>query len=115
MDTFTYYLQNEDSFINLLFGNFDASKFKGGPNVLRSFDSDYGTLIYSYGFIGFILILIYYFSIFRRVDKVSKIYFFTLLWMYSSTIVKSYRVIFIYMLLLSIIYTNNRKINIRYK
>lgn len=111
--TFLSYLSNEDSPIKLLFGYFDAAKYRTMAKLgfMNSFDSDYGTLIFSYGFVGFFVILLFLYSVFKRVGKLEKICFVLLLWMTSATIFKSFRMLFVYMLLLSIIYSNYTKTN----
>lgn len=109
--TFISYLSNENSPIKLLFGHFDAIKYRtmAKAGFMNTFDSDYGTLIFSYGFVGFLIILLFFYTVFKRVGKHEKICFVLLLWMTSATIVKSFRMLFVYMLLLSIIYSNYTK------
>lgn len=107
MDTFQYYLSSENSIFRLLLGYLDTSRFENGGAtyyVMNSFDSDYGSIIFSYGFIGFVAILVYYFTIFRKLKPEGKVFFVLLLWMYSSAIVKSFRAVFLFMLLLSMVY-----------
>lgn len=110
--TFRYYLSTENSVYRILLGYLDTSRFDisgSTSHVMSKFDSDYGSIIFSYGFIGFFCILFYFFTIFRKIDSNGKIFFVLLLWMYSSTIVKSYRALFIFMLLLSIVYSNRKQ------
>ncbi len=112
MDTFAYYLSSENSIIKLLLGYLDPSRFDHSGSILyvmNSFDSDYGGIIFSFGFIGFVAILIYYFSILLKLSKNGRVFFILLLWMYSSTIVTSYRALFIFMLLLSVIYNSEKE------
>lgn len=112
--TFRYYLSTENSVLRILLGYLDTKMFNNSEanyHVMNRFDSDYGSIIFSYGFIGFFAILLYFFTIFRKMDKYGRLYFFLLLWMYSSTIVKSYRAIFIFMLLLSCVYGQHKKNN----
>ena len=107
-DTFVSYISNEESPIKLLFGYFDAVRYRTMAQLgfMKTFDSDYGTLIFSYGFVGFFVILLFLYTVFKRVGKHEKICFVLLLWMSSATIFKSFRMIFLFMLLLSIIYSN---------
>ena len=112
METFIYYLSTETSSFRILLGYLDASRFDvsiAPERIMSSFDSDYGSVIFSYGFIGFLAILFFFYTIFRRMDKYGRLYFIVLLWMYSSTIVKSYRGFFTFMLLLSIVYGYRKK------
>ena len=111
METFAYYLSSEKSVLRLLFGYMDTSRFdisRATYNVMGKFDSDYGSIIFSYGFIGFFFILIYYFTILRKMNDNGRIFFILLLWMFSSTIIKSYRAVFLFMLILSCVYDKNR-------
>lgn len=108
-NTFIYYITNESNPISLLFGHIDASLFEGQYGVaMNSFDCEYGTLIYRFGFVGFICILLfYYWGIIKCIDKSKRFYFIILLWMISSTILASFRACFIFMLLTSVVYSNN--------
>lgn len=112
-ETFMYYLSNENSVFRILLGYLDVSRFdsSGGDidYVMAKFDSDYGSIIFSYGFIGFLCILLYFFTIFRKMDNNGKAFFVLLLWMYSSTIVKSFRAVFLFMLLLSCVYNQHKR------
>lgn len=111
-ETFRYYLSTENSIFRLLLGYLDASRYdtsESSSYVMRRFDSDYGSIIFSYGFIGFAAILLFYFSIFLKLKKEGRVFFVLLLWMYSSTIVKSYRAFFVFMLLLSMVYSNSKQ------
>lgn len=110
-DAFSYYLSSENTIIKLLFGSLDTSKFASTvtvANVMRSFDSDYGDIIYCYGFVGFVSIFVYFFKLFMRLIKEQRVFFVLLLWMFTSTIVVSYRAFFIFMLLLSIVYNSSK-------
>ena len=98
---FTTYLSNETSVISLLFGHFD--------NKGTFFDSDYGDIIYSFGFIGFFAILFYFYKLYKRTNKIGRIFYLMLLWMYSATIIMSFRPIFAFMLLLSLVYSTQSK------
>lgn len=109
--TFLYYLSSEPPLIYTLFGYVDESLFTGGPgNILTIFDSEYGSLIFRYGFIGIICILYFYWLVWRKMQKQTWIFFIVLLWMATSCIIASYRTSFVFMLLLSVIYANNRKV-----
>lgn len=110
MDTFVYYLSSEKSILRLLLGYLDVSRFdisSATSYVMHNFDSDYGSIIFSYGFVGFFSILLYYFTVFRKMSGNGRIFFILLLWMFSSTIIKSYRAVFLFMLILSCVYDKN--------
>lgn len=111
MNTFAYYLSSETSVLRLLLGYLDVSQFDIGSAtsyVMHNFDSDYGSIIFSYGFIGFFSILLYFFTIYRKMNSNGRLFFILLLWMFSSTIIKSYRAVFLFMLILSFVYDKNR-------
>lgn len=107
--TFLYYLSTENSFISLLFGHLDSNRFDSSVEVMRYFDADYGYIVFQYGFLGFASVLVYFFTLFLRTNKTGRIFFILMLWMITSTIVTSYRALFIFMLLLSVVYNNNKR------
>lgn len=108
-EVFLDYLHQERSVLRLMVGNFDPKKYvASSSDLLGIFDTDYGNLIFQFGFLGFIAILYYLFTIFKKMDRVGRSFFVLLLWMFSSTIVCSYRAFFIFMLELSVIYSDSR-------
>ena len=111
-DTFAYYIASEDSIVKLLFGYLDVSLFKGSP-FLPFFDSEYGDLIFCYGIIGFISVFLFWYLISRRINSYSRLFFINLLWIVSSSIVTSYRASFVFMLLLSILYSKQDSVPTR--
>lgn len=108
-NTFSYYLSMENSLIKILFGYLESTRFDSVFGIMDYFDSDYGYLIFQYGFVGFSAIILYYYTVFKRVDKRSRVFFILMLWMLTSTIVTSYRAVFIFTLLLSIVYGNRKQ------
>ena len=64
-------------------------------------------MTFRFGFVGVIGILLFYWNVAKRIPKSQWFYFIILLWMISSTIVASYRALFVFMLLTSVIYSNN--------
>lgn len=112
METFAYYLSSEKSVFRFLLGYMDSSRFdisNAKSFVMTKFDSDYGSIIFSYGFIGFFAILYFLFTVFKKVDRYGRLFFIVILWMYSSTIIQSYRALFLFMLLLSCVYGQHKK------
>lgn len=108
MTTFLYYINHEDSIFKFLFGYADNTKFPmiyEGNNVMKNFDSDYGNIIFCYGFFGFFVIVLYLFSLFRHLNGQGKVFFLSTIWAISNSFVFSYRAFFLFMLLLSPIYT----------
>lgn len=108
--TFWYYIKSEDSFIHLLFGYLDPDRFASGLLVMDDFDADYGYLIFNYGVIGFLMILIFNLVIFFRVGIKGKTFFILLLWIFTSTIFSSYHALYMYFYVLSIVCCRHRKI-----
>lgn len=107
-ETFLYYLQTEINQLALLFGHMDISLFQGGVgDLLAGFDSEYGSLIFRFGFIGFCGIILFYWNVIKRIPKAKWFYFIILLWIITSTIVASFRALFVFMLLTSVVYANN--------
>jgi len=113
-DTFVYYLGSESSMLHVLLGHLDTSLFVAQTgSVMHDFDSEYGDLVFRFGVIGFISILSFWWLTAKRIDKSSRFFFILLLWIISSTIVASYRAFFIFMLLLSVLYSNCGTMNKR--
>lgn len=111
-NTFKSYLLHETSILKMLFGYLDATRFeRSSSEFMTFFDSDYGSLIFKFGFVGFISILMFFYKIYKHYDRNNAFIFVVLLWMISSTIVSSYRAFFIFMLMLSVVYSNTKKIH----
>lgn len=106
-DTFVYYITTEKSIIALLFGHLDSSLFEGASYTIQGyFDSEYGDLIFRFGFIGFLSIIIFWWMTIKRIEKSSRFYFLILLWCISSSVVAAFRAFFLFIILLSVIYSN---------
>lgn len=100
---FMDYLRQDNSIFHLLFGYADARLFHpSSAAFIRIFDSEYGDLIFDYGFLGFIFVVGFYIKCFRLCEKKDRIFFISLLWMITSTVLLSYRMRFVFMLLLSV-------------
>lgn len=112
--TFLYYLKKENNIVAFFFGHLDPSLFKGEYGLaMNSFDSEYGDIIYCYGFIGFMAFINCFYKLFKHIDKSCRFFFFVCLWMISSTIIVSFRAFFLFMLLLSIIYNRRDELTCR--
>lgn len=104
------YLDHERSLFRLLTGYLDYDRFV--PTVLLSiekFDADVGYMIYCFGFIGLVAMLVYFVTIFWRMDSMRYIFFMLLLWMLTQSIVMAYRSFFSFMLILSCVYNAHKK------
>lgn len=110
LDVLFYYLSNEKSVVKLLFGYLDPTRFvPESIDVMSKFDADIGYLIYQFGFVGSIIIIIYFVSLFKRCNGTGRLFFILLFWSVSSSVITSYRAFFVFMLLLSCVYSNNGK------
>ena len=110
-DTFVYYITTENSIIALLFGHLDSSLFKGASYTIQGyFDCEYGDLIFRFGVVGFVSIILFWWMTIKRIDKNCWFYFLILLWCISSSVVAAYRAFFMFILLLSVIYSNKQMI-----
>ena len=105
------YLEHEDSLFRLLTGYLDYDRFR--PTItladIVKFDSDVGYLIYCFGFIGFAAVLLYFVTLFFRMDATRYIIFPVLLWMLTQSIVMAYRSFFSFMLILSCVYGAHKR------
>lgn len=108
-DVFKYYISTENSMFRLLIGYLDNKRLVVTSDLMAYFDCDYGNIVFCYGFIGFIAIMVYFFTIFKRMDKTERVFFVLLLWMISSAIISSYRASFLFIILLSLVYSSNKK------
>lgn len=109
--TFWDYLSHEKNPIALLFGYLDATRFERYDiESMSNFDCDYGAIIFSYGIVGFLSILFFNYSLFKRMDRSGRLFFLILLWMVSSAIYCSNRAVFNYMFLMSIVYGNTKRV-----
>lgn len=106
-NTFEYYINNEDSIIRILLGYLDPERFDSSYGIMNHFDSDYGYLFFNYGIIGFTGILLYSLALLKRMTKSGRVFLIILLWMVTSTVFSSYRCVFVYMLLLSLVFNQN--------
>lgn len=109
LDVLRYYLSTENSMFRFLFGYLDNSRFDSHEVTMSYFDSDYGNIIFCYGFVGFFSILFFIVTIILKMNKNGRVFFVVLLWMISNSIISAYRTSFIFLLLLSTIYYQTKK------
>ena len=106
-----YYLKNENSIMRYLCGYLDMSRLRVfAEDVMSSFDCEYGYLIFNFGFVGFVSILCYYYLMYKKINNIGRIFFVNFLWMISSSLIMSYRSIFIFFILMSYVYNNCKRI-----
>jgi len=104
---FSYFFQYIDQlFSPLIFvlGNFSSD------NIyiiygLSQLDSEWGELFYSFGLFGLISFAMFYFKLWKTKNEKLRFYMVILLWGITSTIIFSFRMSFIFMLLLSNYYS----------
>ena len=100
-EVFTDYLSKLSNPIVYLFGNFDDSLLYLYDPTFPIMDSEYGNLIFNFGFLFTIFLILFYFQVFKRMHKSNRIFFIIFLWMLTSTVLLSYRMSFLFMFFLS--------------
>lgn len=98
---FTDYLSKLSNPFFLLFGNFDSSLLSLYNPTFPMMDSEYGDLIFQFGFLFTTFLIIFYIQVFKRMNKSNRIFFLIFLWMLTSTVLLSYRMSFLFMFFLS--------------
>lgn len=102
------YLMQDNSWFHLLFGYADIGTFRpSNYSIMAIFDSEYGNMIYCYGFLGLAMLVVFYVKSIKTCSKECRFYFFILLWSITSTIMMSYRMSFLFMFFLSHLVTLN--------
>lgn len=96
------YLTQDNSWFHLLFGYADIGTFRpSNYSIMAIFDSEYGNMIYCYGFLGLTMLIVFYIKSIKTCPKECRFYFFILLWSITSTVLMSYRMSFLFMFFLS--------------
>lgn len=102
IEVFIDYLLQPNSFFHLVFGYGDIDTFMPSSyTMLDNFDSEIGDVVYTYGFLGFLAVIMFYVRCFRMTGKRNRLFYVLLLWSVSSTLLFSYRMSFLLMLFLS--------------
>lgn len=107
------YLQSESNLLSLLIGHLDFTLYNSG--TLYGFDSEYGYIIYCYGFLGLLAFVYFYYTLLKNTDKKCRLFYIVLLWAVSSSIFMAYRAAFIFVLLASALYKRKNTIIINGK
>jgi hypothetical protein len=101
----TAYLNVDIPILKLLFGNLSGRALGVYINSdAMGTDWEIGNLILVYGFTFLVLVLIFYFILFKRYLPKYRVIFITLLWMFSSSILLNYRTAAVWMLILGLYY-----------
>ena len=110
------YLSQDNTVFHLLFGYGDIENFQPSSIwIMENFDSEYGNVIYCYGFLGFFMLVLFYINAIKACPQRCRFFFFILLWSITSTIMMSYRMSFVFMLFLSHIVTLKQDYSLRYE
>jgi len=101
---FMHFFRQLDSPLRFLFGHFSNEDMWRLYGVER-LDSEWGELFYNFGFLGSLSLIVFYVNLWKT--KNDKIRFFMLLlfWGITSTVIFSFRMSFLFMLLLSSYYS----------
>jgi len=113
------YLSSNPPIIKLLFGNLSgAAMLKYTGITFVGTDFEIGNLIVYFGFIFFTIIFAFYFWIYRNILPKYRVIFTVLLWMFSNSILLSYRMAAVWMLVLSLYFyrsISEKKLNLLHK
>src|SRR5690606_36595338 len=111
-DFFSYFFKQLQSPLYFLFGHFtnESLMVLYGLNTL---DSEWAEMFYSFGILGCIIIIVFYLKMLLLNNKKINFFMLLLLWGITSTILFSFKMSFIFMLLLSnyyweALYSDNR-------
>lgn len=106
---FSHYLEHSSSTIKLIIGNFDVAKYHAYNGIFPDyFDSDYGNIVYCYGFVGLVCFVYFFCSIYKQLKTEYRSFYILFLWVISNSVVFSYRMFFIYMIVLSMYYSASK-------
>lgn len=101
-ETFISYITSSSTdFGQLMFGNINVHNYIAAADQLGHFDSEYGSFIFKYGFVGFACYMLFWIQIYRKTPSKYRAIYFILLWMVSSTVMMAYRSAFVVMLVYS--------------
>lgn len=100
-EVFFDYLNKIPNIMTALVGNFDERLLIRYNPTFPIMDSEYGNLIFNYGFLFFVLLIVFYIQVYRKMDKSSRLLFVVFLWMLTSTVFLSYRMSFLIMFFMS--------------
>ena len=98
------YLDNQPNALRLLWGSFTTAclPYMFGSGAFPGTDFDMGDFIVSYGFVSFILLVIFLWIGWSTLNKSYKRTLVILIWCFSNTVFMSYRASAVFMLIFSI-------------
>jgi hypothetical protein len=90
---------------DLVFGKFNIDNFSYyyGQRI-NKFDSEIGYLIHAVGFVGLLLIVIFYLNIFVKSGPKTRFIMLLLFWMITSSVLTNFRFLTLFFLVLSLFY-----------
>lgn len=97
------YLDSNPNIIKLIFGNL-SSKVMFSSTGTISMDWEIGNILFVYGIVFFIFLFVFYFTLFKRYLPKYRVVFVILLWMFTSSILFSYRMASLWILVLGLYY-----------
>jgi len=97
------YLNTNPNIIKILFGNLSPDTVREIANT-GSMDWEIGNILLYYGILFFMLLFVFYFYLFKSYRPKYRVVFTILLWMFSSSILSSYRMSALWMLVLGLYY-----------
>jgi hypothetical protein len=108
---FLEYYETQNNFFQILFGNFDMDLSRYYVRSAEILDSEWGNAIFNYGVLFFISAILFYSVVYKGYDHKTKPFFIIILWIFSSSLIFSYRASFLFLFLLSKYYVNPLKLN----
>jgi hypothetical protein len=111
IDWFFKFINQLDSSVRMLFGHYSTDNISKYGIILL--DSEWGETIYCFGIVGAIVLANFYIHLYKTKDRNLQFCLLILLWGISSTVIFSFRMSFLFMLILSNYYSlyqfNKRK------
>lgn len=95
---------------DLVFGKFNIDNFSYyyGQRI-NKFDSEIGYLIHAVGFVGLLLIIIFYLNIFVKSGPKTRFIMLLLFWMITSSVLTNFRFLALFFLVLSLFYNQDQQ------
>lgn len=100
---FSYINDISNPFI-LLFGNLSFGALTTGSNLYAGTDSDIGNILIMYGLVFYVLFIFFCILVYKKTLPKYRVIFCILLWMLSSSIICSYRMSAMFLLVLGLYY-----------
>lgn len=106
------YINSDPTIDKLLFGNFSGEALQSYIGIYFSgMDFEIGNLILYYGFLFLITIVFFYTKIFKKMLPKYRVVFIVLLWMFSNSLLLSFRMSALWILILGVYYQRSMYTN----